>query len=79
MDILTFRDWKEKHVSVKFDINGGVKVFSFGDEKIFDTKDDNIVEDLKNEQHILYKYFKKHFDLIQKKYKSLLDKTKKES
>lgn len=71
--ILTFREWKNEFVKVNFVLNGKVGVTSF-DKEIINTKDNKVVEDLKDKQVTLYDYYRKNFETIQKNYNKILDK-----
>jgi hypothetical protein len=73
-EILTFREWSENFVKVKFELHGlgGVEVFSF-DKRIYSSLNRTIVNDLLiNTNKVLLKLYSVNFDIIQNDYQNLI-------
>ena len=73
-NILTFRDWSENFVKVKFELGGfgGVEVHSF-DERIYSSLDKTIVKDLLiSTNKVLLKLYRSNFDTIQNEFQKLI-------
>jgi hypothetical protein len=72
-NILTFREWNDNHVKVKFDRVGSVEVYSFG-ELVFKSNNKETIQKYKDNQskELLIRY-KKHFNQIQKNFTEMID------
>jgi len=71
--ILTFREWSENHVKIKFILNGSVEIYSFG-YLIFKSNNKETIKKYKDNQskELLIRY-KKHFNEIQKNFTEMID------
>ena len=63
-ELLTFRDWSDNFVKVKYDLNWYEATILSFDERIgFITNNEKVKELLINQSHVLLSYYKSNFDL----------------